>query len=442
MDSLSADLESFFSSIHMDSTEEYDGTIKSVAKVLNRHYYGSDSEVDHMLVVGSVGRGTAVSGTSDLDLLYELPHSEYSRFNSYKDNGQSALLQAVKEVLLSRWPKTNVKGDGQAVVISFTDRNFSIDLVPAFEQADGSFKYPDSNNGGSWKRTDPIPEQRECRLDAKTSEGNSLRLCNALRVWKDEQGFRFGGLLIDTLVHNFLETKGDYLSFDNEAGYNMLVDTFTWLSRQNAEQGYWLALGSNQQVRDKGKGAFVRRATRAKDMLSSADDEEERRDALETMFGKRFKAVETSESKTARDELVWARKYGHTPREEFVEDRFIVDIRNSVAIDCKVTQQGFRTMALRDMLRRRVPLLRMKTLDFYIASTDAQAPYDVYWKVRNRGRAAFERHQVRGQITRDAGRHACIEHTSFVGPHYVECYIIKDGKCVARDKIDVPIRER
>ena len=318
MDSLSADLESFFSSIHMDSTEEYDGTIKSVAKVLNRHYYGSDSEVDHMLVVGSVGRGTAVSGTSDLDLLYELPHSEYSRFNSYKDNGQSALLQAVKEVLLSRWPKTNVKGDGQDVVISFTDRNFSIDLVPAFEQADGSFKYPDSNNGGSWKRTDPIPEQRECRLDAKTSEGNSLRLCNALRVWKDEQG-------------------------------------------------YWLALGSNQQVRDKGKGGFVRRATRAKDMLSSADDEEERRDALETMFGKRFKAVETSESKTARDELVWARKYGHTPREEFVEDRFIVDIRNSVAIDCKVTQQGFRTMALRDMLRRRVPLLRMKTLDFYIS---------------------------------------------------------------------------
>ena len=172
MDSLSADLESFFSSIHMDSTEEYDGTIKSVAKVLNRHYYGSDSEVDHMLVVGSVGRGTAVSGTSDLDLLYELPHSEYSRFNSYKDNGQSALLQAVKEVLLSRWPKTNVKGDGQAVVISFTDRNFSIDLVPAFEQADGSFKYPDSNNGGSWKRTDPIPEQRECRLDAKATRSD------------------------------------------------------------------------------------------------------------------------------------------------------------------------------------------------------------------------------------------------------------------------------
>ncbi|MBQ3339844.1 MAG: nucleotidyltransferase domain-containing protein, partial [Atopobiaceae bacterium] len=106
-------------------------------------------ETEHMLVVGSVGRGTAVLGTSDLDLLYVLPKSEYSRFDSYEGNGQSALLQDVKKALLKHWPKTNIKGDGQAVVIAFTNRKFTIDLVPAFEQADGFFKYPDSNNGGS-----------------------------------------------------------------------------------------------------------------------------------------------------------------------------------------------------------------------------------------------------------------------------------------------------
>ncbi|WP_448983199.1 nucleotide-binding domain-containing protein [Olsenella uli] len=441
MNPLSDDLESFFSSIHMDSTEEYDDTVESVAKVLNRHYYGSDSEADHMLVVGSVGRETAVSGTSDLDLLYGLPHSEYSRFNSYKGNGQSALLQAIKEVLLIRWPRTSVKGDGQAIVITFTDRKFSIDLVPAFEQTDGSFKFPDSNHGGSWKKTDPVPEQDECHRDVRRSEGNSLRLCNALRVWKDEQGFKFGGLLIDTLVHGFLEETNNHLSFDVEAEYDMLADMFAWLSKRNAEQSYWLALGSNQQVRDGGKGAFIRRAAKANEMLTEANAEGERRDTLEALFGKKFRAVATSESRMARDELVWARKYGCTPKEEYIEDRFPVDIRNNLVIDCKVTQQGFRPMALRDMLQRRVPLLRMKTLDFYIVSTDVQMPYDVYWKVRNRGRAAFERRMVRGQLIRDAGRHARIEHTSFVGPHFVECCIIKDGKCVARDKIDVPIRE-
>ena len=149
MSQLASDLESFFSSICMSSTEEYDDAVASVTKALNRYYYESGSETEHMLVVGSVGRGTAVLGTSDLDLLYVLPKSEYSRFDSYEGNGQSALLQDVKKALLKHWPKTNIKGDGQAVVIAFTNRKFTIDLVPAFEQADGFFKYPDSNNGGS-----------------------------------------------------------------------------------------------------------------------------------------------------------------------------------------------------------------------------------------------------------------------------------------------------
>ena len=33
-----------------------------------------------------------------------------------------------------------------------------------------------------------------------------------------------------------------------------------------------------------------------------------------------------------------------------------------------------------------------------------------------------------------------LEPISFDGPHFVECYIIKDGVCVARDRVDVPIK--
>ena len=33
------------------------------------------------------------------------------------------------------------------------------------------------------------------------------------------------------------------------------------------------------------------------------------------------------------------------------------------------------------------------------------------------------------------------EDTNFEGAHYVECYIIKNNVCVARDRIDVPISE-
>ncbi len=100
-----------------------------------------------MLVVGSVGRGTAVSGTSDLDMLYVLPPDVYKKFDVYESNGQSSLLQEIKETLRERYPRTDTKGDGQAVVVSFANRSYTIDLVPAFAQSDGSFKYPDTHGG-------------------------------------------------------------------------------------------------------------------------------------------------------------------------------------------------------------------------------------------------------------------------------------------------------
>ncbi len=437
--SLASDLESFFDSIRMKSTEEYDPTIRSIAKALNRHYYESDSEDEHMLVVGSVGRGTAVSGTSDLDLLFDLPGTVYARFDAYEGNGQSALLQDVKNALLDRWPRTKVKGDGQAVVIDFTDRKFTVDLVPAFKQDDGSYKYPDSNNGGRWRKTDPIPEQRECDRERDKTDGNFTRVCNSLRVWKDERGFAFGGLLIDTLVHDFLEESGEYDLFDQGNGYDMLSDTLAWLSNQNPDQSYWYALGSNQQVKDKGKGTFVHKAKKASKKLSEADTDDDKRSVLEWMFGKRFAEASEDQTKAMADECCWARRYGYVPSEEFIDDRFPVDIRNSVSIDCEVKQNGFRAIRLRDMLRRRWPLLRLRSLDFFIAETDVEEPYEVYWKVRNRGEIAFQKRMVRGGLLKDAGRRRRHESTSFIGPHYVECYLIKDGVCVARDRIDVPI---
>lgn len=68
---------------------------------------------------------------------------------------------------------------------------------------------------------------------------------------------------------------------------------------------------------------------------------------------------------------------------------------------------------------------------------DKGLDYQVYWKVRNRGEEAIKRNQLRGEITK--GNRKKTERTSFKGGHYVECYIINNGICVARNSIDVPI---
>ncbi len=115
-----------------------------------------------------------------------------------------------------------------------------------------------------------------------------------------------------------------------------------------------------------------------------------------------------------------------------------VDIVYSLRIECKVTQDGWRPTLLRELLRKKQLLKHNKKLDFFIENTNCPKPYEICWKVRNVGEEAIRRNCIRGEIKKTNNIHQ-IEHTCFYGPHYVECYLIKNGICVARDKIDVPI---
>lgn len=428
----------FFSSIRLDSTEDYDAGLDGIAKTLNKEYYG-ESSAEHITLVGSVGRGTAVRGASDVDVLFELPESVRKRFDNYESNGQSALLQEVKTVLKRRYPRTKMRGDGQVVVIEFVDRDYSIELVPAFKRNDGGFDYPDTHDGGSWKKTDPIPEQEAAEEFDSASSGNYVRCCNSLRVWKDTQGLELGGLLIDTLVCGYMEGC-DELRRATSGGYvEAFKALFGMLGSENPDQSYWFALGSNQRVYNTGNGAFVKKAKKALKKLDEAEGESELEDVLVELFGKRFKDCLVG-SESEEKERSWASAYGCSTSEQFIEDLYPVDIRYSLSLDCRVTQDGWRPRKLSEILRTHSFLRREKNLDFYISNTSVPSHCELLWKVRNCGEEAYRRNMVRGQIIEDDGSRSRHEHTDFSGSHFVECYCIENGVCVARTRIDVPIR--
>lgn len=430
--------EVFFSDICLDNPSVYSDGVKEITRKLNEKYYETLSDEDHRLIVGSIGRETAVKGTSDVDVLFCLPHSVYERFDKYESNGQSALLQEVRNVLLERYPKTDIKGDGQAVVVSFTDRDYTIDLVPAFETDDGDYEYPDSTDGGRWRTTKPIPEQEQSFKDNALSSGNFKRFCNALRVWKESVGFKFGGLLIDTLVHNYMNDPD--IQNATYGYYDALTLIFEKLKEEKADQEYWYALGSNQQVENTGNGAFVRKAKKAYKSLSGAESSLEKEEALISVFGRRFEdCIVDSEVKSR--ESAWSAEYGSKNSEEFAEQRWPIDIHYRIKIGCYVDQKGFRRKRLLEMLASHLPLRKNKTLTFYIEEDDITNKHKLYWKVRNVGRIAHEKNQVRGQIVLDGGHRQKVERTQFVGPHFVECYAVINGICVARDRIEVPIED-
>ena len=102
---------------------------KRITKAINTEFWDSSSETDHSFYVGSYGRGTAIT-TSDIDMLVELPKTEYERYDIIKGNGQSRLLQAIKGAIMQAYPRSNIRADGQVVVIDFSD-GIKFEVLPA-----------------------------------------------------------------------------------------------------------------------------------------------------------------------------------------------------------------------------------------------------------------------------------------------------------------------
>lgn len=168
--------------IGFEQRKAISGRYKRITKAINLEFWGIDSDTAHSFYVGSYGRGTAVD-TSDIDILVELPREEYERFDAYKINGQSRLLQAVKGAILSTYPNSEVKPDGQVVKVNFSD-GIKFEILPAFQHFDyfgvwnGQYDYPDSNMGGRWLSTNPKAEQEAMKQKKWRAMDCCLTLAN------------------------------------------------------------------------------------------------------------------------------------------------------------------------------------------------------------------------------------------------------------------------
>jgi hypothetical protein len=246
----------FCTNIRVNNVSSIAIRYKNITKRLNTDFWNNNSETSHSLYVGSYGRNTAINGFSDLDIIFQLPYSKYEQYNNYYGNGQSALLQEVKRSIERKYSTTIIKADGQVIVVPFDD-GLEFEVVPAFINKDDSYTFPNANNGGSWKTTNPKPEIQAIRNRNNACNKNLVPLCRMMRSWKNKWNVPIGGLLIDTLAYQFIEKyeyrDKSYIYYDY-----ICRDFFKWMANQNKNQEYWKAPGSGQYVY--GKGLFQYKA--------------------------------------------------------------------------------------------------------------------------------------------------------------------------------------
>lgn len=209
---------------------------RTVTYAINREFWNSQSETQNSLYVGSYGRGTAIN-TSDLDILVELPQIEYNRYDHNRGNGQSRLLQAVRNAILTTYPRSDIRADGQVVKITFSD-GMRFEILPAFKDLDifgkwnGEYIYPDTNMGGNWRSTNPKAEQDAMKQKNNSSNGLLFDTCKHLRIVRDNyfSSYHLSGIVIDSFIYvamgNWRWTSDGGISSASTGDYERVLFNF------------------------------------------------------------------------------------------------------------------------------------------------------------------------------------------------------------------------
>lgn len=323
-----------------------------------------------------------------------------------------------------------------------------IDVVPCFEYQ-GDLYICNRSGEGSFERTNPVGYSQWLEERDGIASGNlvrSIRLIKWLRDYKTTFTCRsiiLNVLVADTIsedrliVHpqhykdlptafvNILEDLAEYLE-----PYSAFVPTIADPSCPEVTFNHrWTDEDQFFNFRDRiiTYAAWAREAYNAPTKQASLA-------GWQKLFGEDFDDIQSStKAASAIDESsLDVAKSVRAPSEEFIEDLFSrADTAYRIRISGRTRPKpGFRTYDLHSRGNR---VDRGREIDFRITECTVPEPFDVMWKVRNRGDDAIRASALRGEIragNRANGR-GQYEQTRYRGEHYVECYAIKAGKCVA-----------
>lgn len=271
-----------------------------------------------------------------------------------------------------------------------------------------------------------------------------IRLVKYLRDFKNT--FTCKSIILTTLVGNQVEGEVDYP--DVPTAFVLLMEALadslpedmpdvidpagsgdSFSERYGSDWNYTNFRTQIQHYAEKARAAF---------------DESDRNTAIglwQEIFGTGFKpgALKATASLAPLSSAV------PTKGEDFIDSPpFNFSVRLDRRVKLKVTGRvtGFRTSSSRTLTRgvrtyslpaRGNRVSKNRSLRFE-AKTNARQPYTLYWKVRNGGEEAQAAGEMRGEITEGNRQGWKDETTLYRGSHYVECYVVKNGTVIAKDK--------
>lgn len=399
---------------------------------------------NNCLQIGSYPRFTSTHPLHDLDVLYVI-----GDMSSFTDNPGSALseLQKTLQSYFSQNTdyKYSISLQTHSATISFLDHNndeyFAIDVVPAFINGKNEFDLdtyvvPEIVKVGRSKRS----EYYQTKITTHT---------NIQWIKSDPRGYI-------KIASNINETNEDYRkavkfakkwkhnAAENNENFKLksfhIEQLFVGIFRQNPNIDIFDAIFeffchipehiSQPKVADRANPAIF--------IDSYLDDLTTEQKELIIQTRDRFLiALEEFISSSSVEDLLSGKTYKRfSPSEQYLFDSNIptfIDPTLKFSIEGYLkNRNGFREYKYPIRLDR--PIIESKNyIRFQVEVNNTTA--NLYkWKVKN----SNDSPEPRGEITDNRTKNDP-ESTRYSGKHYVECYVIKNNYCIAKDRVYVQI---
>jgi hypothetical protein len=405
--SISDQFHQFLSNIQPTQAQKEDADKKhtSVCKTLHSHYYTDKYSGTTCVIIGSYGKATNIRPPRDVDVLFIMPASEFSKYHEYKTNGQSQLLQDIRRLLGEHYSTTDkIRGWGEVVLIEFPDGTHNVELLPAWRRSDGQYTIPSTEKGGHWDIWDPVSEKQVIDQSDRLTNGRTRAVIKMVKKWSETCSVPVHSYQIEEAAVSFF---ADYTKPTTD--YSVVLRDFFDYFRTKVKE----------ESRSHVETAYSR-AEKAND-LEHAGDLDEAAQEWKKVFGPDFPSV--GEEETASKSMPVLADSSHCE-----PLRWPHIAQNSVKIIARVLSPNKekRLGGIASNGRSVIPGLYLE----FTADTDTNGAFDYYWQVVNTGEVAKRANDLRGTFF--TGGKMRQEHTEYSGKHWIECFIVKGDICVAR----------
>lgn len=428
--------EEFHSIIRIDSTKRTSllSNKSALREKIKKYFQEKDKSIPKFYIQGSMDNNVS-TGIIPINGDYDIDDGVYLQNISTTDITPETAHLWIYNAVLGHTNSTEDKT--KCVRVNYANSEKHVDL-PIYIEEDGESYLAVKNKG--WVKNKPKEISNWFKEESnEENKGKEFRkVIRLLKAWKDKRESEniglelFGGFQLSILASEYFP--------DN---YDGDLEKLFYYTVKNINENFWLhpplrnpidlvqntlEYYSSSRI-DIFKDEFQKLYNKCHDAFIEEDDEKKSL-KWQKVFGSRFPSIESSKEKNAS--FITKIKEALLGLSHVRKPIWNMNIKGNIRISCKKSKNGMQTlpMSSNQVITKNCSL----RFEAHVSGEIGSNGRKYYWQIVNSGDEATNANCLRGEFYDglvSRGGKVREESTSYIGFHFVKCFVIQNNECVA-----------